>query len=261
MHAPFHQVAGLERQRKATASQASVLTAPPSAQRSWTDQPPCGGPCYLNSFSSSYAVDGATLRVSGVIVYLLIFLNITIQKSLSAQLSDSLTNCRVTSDSATCCSSEPNRGAEVLLSYRHVKYVFTELQEGKPTEQMGGGGLVGGGTALTGRKKQQKKTTITSPVFDAATELSKTGRGARCFTSWCYFKGWAQSPPQTGWKFSGGTFAWALLLLGNRKEHVTYRQSVRTEKLLVQISFSGVDFYTEGCRLRPESESEKSYIC
>lgn len=41
--------------------------------------------------------------------------------------------------------------------------------------------------------------------------------------------GWAQSLPQTDWKFSWGTFAWAVLLLGNRKEHVTYRRSVRTE--------------------------------
>lgn len=33
----------------------------------------------------------------------------------------------------------------------------------------------------------------------------------------------------TDWKFSSGTLAWAFLLLGNRKEHVTYRQSARTE--------------------------------
>lgn len=69
VHAPSHQPAGQERQTEESHSiPASVPTAPPSAQRSWTGQPECGEHCYLTSFSSSYAVlDGATLKVSCVI--------------------------------------------------------------------------------------------------------------------------------------------------------------------------------------------------
>lgn len=71
VHAPFHQLAGQERQTEESNSiPAPVPTAPPSAQRSWTDQPECGEHCYLNSFSSSYAVsDGATLKVSTVLFF------------------------------------------------------------------------------------------------------------------------------------------------------------------------------------------------
>lgn len=71
VHAPFHQLVGQERQTEESNSiPVSVPTAPPSAQRSWTDQPECGEHCYLNSFSSSCAVlDGSTLKVSGVIFF------------------------------------------------------------------------------------------------------------------------------------------------------------------------------------------------
>lgn len=41
--APFHQLAGQERQTEESNSiPVRVPTAPPSAQRSWTDQPQCG---------------------------------------------------------------------------------------------------------------------------------------------------------------------------------------------------------------------------
>lgn len=71
VHAPFHQLAGQERQTEESNSiPAPVPTAPPSAQRSWTDRPECGEYCYLNSFSSLYAVwDGATLKVSTLIYF------------------------------------------------------------------------------------------------------------------------------------------------------------------------------------------------
>lgn len=77
VHAPFHQLAGQERQTEESNSiPAPVPTAPPSAQRSWTDQPECGEQCYLNSSLSSYAVlDGATLKVSSVkYIYIYIYI-------------------------------------------------------------------------------------------------------------------------------------------------------------------------------------------
>lgn len=85
VHAPFHQLAGQERQTEESNSiPAPVPTAPPSAQRSWTDQPECGEQCYLNSSSSSYAVlDGATLKVSGVIFIYIVYNSFLLPQAIS----------------------------------------------------------------------------------------------------------------------------------------------------------------------------------
>lgn len=95
VHAPFHQLTGQERQTEESNSiPAPVPAAPPSAQRSWTDQPECGEHCYFSSFSSSYAVsDGATLKVSRVIFFFLLphFFSV----HTGCQLNDSLRTCRV----------------------------------------------------------------------------------------------------------------------------------------------------------------------
>lgn len=93
VHAPFHQLAGQERQTEESNSiPAPVPTAPPSAQRSWTDQPECGEHRYFNSFSSSYAVlDGATLKVSAVFFFPSTFPSF----HTGCQLNDSLRTCRV----------------------------------------------------------------------------------------------------------------------------------------------------------------------
>lgn len=65
---PFSSTSGPRKTEESNSIPAPVLTAPPSAQRSWTDQPGCGEHCYLNSFLSLYAVlHGTTLKVSTVI--------------------------------------------------------------------------------------------------------------------------------------------------------------------------------------------------
>lgn len=85
--APFHQLAGQERQTEESNSiPVPVPTAPPSAQRSWTDQPRCGEEQF-HSFSSFCVVwDGARLKVR--VWFACVFLQLF-------QLNGWLSNCRV----------------------------------------------------------------------------------------------------------------------------------------------------------------------
>lgn len=85
--APFHQLAGQERQTEESNSiPVRVPAAPPSAPRSWTDRPQCGEEQF-HSFSSFCVVwDGARLKVRVWLacVFLQLF-----------QLNGRLSNCRV----------------------------------------------------------------------------------------------------------------------------------------------------------------------
>lgn len=60
----INQQAKNDRAEESNSIPVPVPAAPPSAQRSWTDQPECGEHCYFNSFSSSCSLlDGAILKV------------------------------------------------------------------------------------------------------------------------------------------------------------------------------------------------------
>lgn len=89
---PFSSTSGPRKTEESNSIPAPVLTAPPSAQRSWTDQPGCGEHCYLNSFLSLYAVlHGTTLKVSTVIFFKLFFL--CPHRMLAEWLIEELHNC------------------------------------------------------------------------------------------------------------------------------------------------------------------------
>lgn len=111
VHAPFHQLAGQERQtEESTSIPAPVPAAPPSAEWSWTDQPECGEHCCYNSSSSSYALwDGATLKVSSGILLPCFFGS----HRLSAEwfIEDLLSYCAI--HLCTCCTSKQNSDGEL----------------------------------------------------------------------------------------------------------------------------------------------------
>lgn len=104
VHAPFSSTSGPRKtgRRKRQHPGPPVPAAPPSAQRSWTDQPQCGEHRYFSSFSPSCAVlDGAVLKVRSCILVLFLAPPFFRLSPTGCQLNDLLRTCR-----AVCADSE-----------------------------------------------------------------------------------------------------------------------------------------------------------